>query len=71
MDATHYWPFAREYQYGMPQSLNTIMNSRSQTSHPQWCHTASMHNFLLQQLSTTPAEAARRNTMQSLHDHIK
>ena len=48
-----------------------ILDSRSWTSHPQQCHWMSLHNILLQQLSTTTPETARRNTIQSLHDHIK
>ena len=49
----------------------TILDDRSWTSHPQQCHRMSIHSFLLQQLSTTTTEPARRNTIQSLCDNIK
>ena len=47
------------------------LDSRSQTSHPQWCHWLSLHSFPLQQLSTTTPEPTRRNIIWSLTDHIK
>ena len=59
MDASIIGPLHENIQYGMP------------TTCPQQCHRMSIHSFLLQQLSTTASEPARRNTIQSLHDHIK
>ena len=49
----------------------TILDGRSWTLYPQQCHRVSLNSFLLQQLSTSPTESARRNNIQSLSDHLK
>ena len=49
----------------------TILDGRSQTSHPQWCHRTSLHSLLLQQFSTAAMKPAWRNNIQSLPDHLK
>ena len=57
--------------YGTQQSQHHNLDGRSWISRPQWCHRMSLQSFLLQQLSTATMEPARRNTIWSLHDHIK
>ena len=72
MEATHYWLFAREYLiWNATVTAPQFWTADLETHIISNAIRMSLHTFLLQQLSTATTEPARRNTIQSLCDHIK
>ena len=72
MDATNYWPFAREYSiWNATVAALQFWMEDLKTSHPQWCYRKSLHSLLLQQLCKSVKKHIRRSTTWSLYDHLK